>query len=132
MHFYDDGWGEHEYYSDQIERLEEKIAHYEVAIRKHRDMKGDDRCWLDDEELYNTLPEKYFPPARDSKVELCNCAKFIESRHNPKVCYVSPDVEIAKLREENENLRAFKERVIEAADTKFSELKTAIERVILG
>lgn len=27
----------------------------ESAIRKHRDQRGDDRCWLDDEELYKTL-----------------------------------------------------------------------------
>ncbi len=27
------------------------------AIRKHRDEKGHDRCWLDDQELYKILPE---------------------------------------------------------------------------
>src|SRR5688572_6257600 len=100
MRFYDDGWGEYEYYQDEINDLKKLVLKYETAIRDHRDQKGDDRCWLDDEELYKTLPEGYFPPARDTAVELCNCVKFITNRKNPKTCYVSPDVEIAKLNEE--------------------------------
>lgn len=30
------------------------------AIRKHRDQRLNDRCWLDDMELYRTLPEYPF------------------------------------------------------------------------
>ena len=76
------------------------------AIRKHRDQRGDDRCWRDDEELYAALPEGYTPPARDTTVELENCKRFIESRQNPKTEYVSPEREIERLRNENQRLRA--------------------------
>lgn len=67
------------------------------AIRKHRDQRGDDRCWLNDEELYKVLPEGYTPPVRDTKVELEMCRKFIECRHNPATQYVSPQTRIEEL-----------------------------------
>jgi hypothetical protein len=63
----------------------------ESAIRKHRDQRGDDRCWLDDEELYKTLPEGYIPPIRDSAVEIELCKKFITCRHNPKIEYITTE-----------------------------------------
>lgn len=68
------------------------------AIRKHRDQRGDDRCWLDDEELYKVLPEGYNPPERDSTVELKNCEKYIACRHNPGTTYLSPEREIERLK----------------------------------
>lgn len=90
----------------EIERLQQ-------AIRKHRDQRGDDRCWLDDETLYAVLPEGYTPPERDCSVELSLCEKYIASRHNPKTTYVSPqrrieelEAEIERLKAENEDLRA--------------------------
>lgn len=75
------------------------------AIRKHRDQRGDDRCWLDDEELYKVLPEGYTPPARDSRVELRYCERYIASRHNPATTYVSPEREIEQLKAELNQLR---------------------------
>ncbi len=89
---------------------------YEQAIRKHRDQRGDDRCWLDDEELYKTLPEGYEPPKRDSAVELELCKKFISCRHNPKTEYVSPQREIERLTKENAALREENERLLEHPD----------------
>lgn len=77
---------------------EEYIKILENAIRKHRDYRSDDRCWMDDEELYKILPEGYTPPARDCSVELENCKKYIESRHNPATEYISPELEIEHLR----------------------------------
>lgn len=70
----------------------------QTAIRKHRDFRGDSRCWMDDEELYAVLPEGYTPPERDSAVELKNCERFIASRQNPKTEYVSPEREIERLK----------------------------------
>jgi hypothetical protein len=67
------------------------VAALQAAIRKHRDQRGDDRCWKDDEELYAVLPEGYTPPERDGAVELKNCERFIASRQNPKTEYVSPE-----------------------------------------
>lgn len=76
----------------------EEIARLRIAIQRHRDAKGDDRCWMDDEELYKTLPEGYTPPERDTAVELDNCKKFIACRQNPATEYVSPEREIEILR----------------------------------
>jgi len=72
------------------------------AIRKHRDQKGDDRCWMDDEELYRLLPEGYEAPKRDSCVELKLCEKFIATRHNPNTEYVSPERRIEELEKQLE------------------------------
>lgn len=74
-----------------------ELATLATAIRKHRDQRGDDRCWMDDVELYQTLPEGYTPPARDSTVELKLCEKFIACRHNPGTEYVSPQRRIEDL-----------------------------------
>lgn len=76
----------------EVERLRD-------AVRLHRDQRGDDRCWLDDETLYAILPEGYTPPTRDTRVELALCEKYIACRHNPGTEYVSPQREIERLRE---------------------------------
>jgi len=81
-------------------QAEKAMAESEVlhaAIRKHRDYRGDDRCWMDDEELYAVLPEGYAPPERDTTVELKLCEKFIASRRNPRTEYVSPQRRIDEL-----------------------------------
>ena len=82
-----------------------RIAALETAIREHRDQRGDDRCWMDDEKLYNILPEGYTPPKRDCRVELKFCERFIATRHNPGTTYVSPEREIEALKTEVENLK---------------------------
>lgn len=74
------------------------IERLQGAIRAHRDARGDDRCWRDDEDLYRVLPEGYIPPVRDTAVELDNCRRFIASRQNPATVYVSPEREIEHLR----------------------------------
>jgi len=87
-----------------IDRLEDELVKLQNAIRKHRDQRGDDRCWMDDEELYKVLPEGYTPPARDSTVELENCKRYIACRHNPSTEYVSPEREIENLKAKIEQL----------------------------
>lgn len=72
---------------------------YEDKIREIRDLRGDDKCWKDFEELFSLLPEGYTPPQRDTTVELAHCERFIASIHNPGTVYVSPEREIEKLRE---------------------------------
>ena len=56
------------------------------AIRNHRDQKGDDRCWMDDIELYKTLPEG----VADADLSLLsddqfkrNCDLFVKNRKRP-------------------------------------------------
>lgn len=67
------------------------------AIRTHRDQRGDDRCWMDDEMLYSALPEGYARLEVDTAVELTRCEQFIAHRHNPGTTYVSPQREIERL-----------------------------------
>jgi hypothetical protein len=56
------------------------------AIRNHRDEKGHDRCWLDDQTLYNSLPEglnginQTLPSEKEF---LTNCKKYFEYRKSP-------------------------------------------------
>lgn len=59
---------------------ESRVAQLETAIKRHRDQRVDDRCWMDDLELYklvggtadNSLPAK--------EKFLANCARFYEAR----------------------------------------------------
>jgi len=79
---------------------EQEVTRLQNAIRQHRDERGDDRCWQDDETLYGVLPEGYTPPERDTAVELENCKKYIACRGNPHTEYISPQREIVLLREQ--------------------------------
>lgn len=83
--------------TSQGDRMDE-VARLQAAIRKHRDYRGDDRCWMDDVELYSVLPEGYTPKTHDTFVELENCKRYIERRHSPGTEYVSPQREIERLR----------------------------------
>jgi hypothetical protein len=75
------------------------------VIRKHRDTRGDDKCFLDDAELYmDGLPEGDTRPLRDSAVTIENCLRFINSRMDPQREYVSPEREIERLRSEQARL----------------------------
>lgn len=59
------------------------------AIRQHRDEKGHDRCWMDDQRLYEVLPDKIdidtTLPSRECFLK--NCEKFYENRQNGQVWY---------------------------------------------
>lgn len=51
------------------------------AIRKHRDEKGHDRCWLDDVALYAVLGEEKSDGALPPRAEfLSNCERYYEVR----------------------------------------------------
>lgn len=55
------------------------------AIRKHRDQRLDDRCWEDDIELYEVLPEGADPRYIDlrllpKEVMMVNCDRFTTCR----------------------------------------------------
>lgn len=86
-------------------QLKEQVQLYEEAIRRHRDYRGDDRCYLDDRELYAVLPEGYTPPAQDVAVTLEQCQKFIACRSDPATEYVSPQRRIEELELENHKLQ---------------------------
>lgn len=85
-----------------INVMRDSIETLEMAIRAHRDARGDDRCWQDDETLYQALPEGYTPPAHDTSVELRNCLRYLACRQHPATVYVSPEREIELLRTERD------------------------------
>ena len=71
--------------SMDIATLVAEVRRLREGIRSHRDQRGDDRCWLDDEKLYALLPEG--TPARtelDPELMLPNCRRFIETRVHPR------------------------------------------------
>lgn len=80
--------GPFDYSGQATERAFEKAASLRsenerltAAIRKHRDQKADDRCWLDDDELYAVLgedePETTLPPECEF---LESCRRFWRQR----------------------------------------------------
>jgi hypothetical protein len=77
--------------------LRYELERLRAGVREHRDARGDDRCWRDDDTLYALLPEGYIPPKRDSAVELERCRQFIASRQHPSTVYVSPQRRIDEL-----------------------------------
>jgi hypothetical protein len=65
-----------------IEELENENKRLRDAIAKHRDQRADDRCWLDDLELYqalgdNQLADNSLPPREKF---LANCERFYDCR----------------------------------------------------
>lgn len=67
------------------EKLQEEVLRLRNGIRKHRDERGHNRCWLDDQELYNLLPEQTqadtkLPPKDEF---LKNCEKYWQERQKP-------------------------------------------------
>lgn len=70
----------------KLEEVKEELLKLRNGIRYHRDQKGDDRCWLDDVELYKLLPEQrdadFTLPPKDEFAR--DCARFWQSRQpNP-------------------------------------------------
>ena len=91
--------------------LSERLTSLQTAVRNHRDQRGDDRCWLDDLELYKHLPEGVASADLrqcSPEVMLENCKRFIASRHNPDLEYLSPQRQIENLEEELKKLKESK------------------------
>jgi hypothetical protein len=66
-----------------IAELEQEIMKLRNGIRKHRDQKGDENCWLDDQfYLYGLLPEKIKadPELPDKQLMMINCERYYECR----------------------------------------------------
>ena len=82
-----------------------EVDRLRAAIRTHRDYRGNDRCYLDDRELYAVLPEGYTPCAGGVAVTIEQCEQFIRCRHDPATEYVSPQRRIEDLELEVDRLR---------------------------
>lgn len=61
---------------------ESEAARLRTAIETHRAQRADDRCWLDDLELYKVLGDEAEPDNRvgDKYQMLANCVRFIDNR----------------------------------------------------
>lgn len=76
---------------DHISILIDEIQSLRDAVRKHRDEKHHDRCWLDDLELYKKLPEgldkvdQQLPPEKEF---LDNCKRYYDHRQNPNIVFI--------------------------------------------
>lgn len=81
-----------------------EIDRLRAAIRRHRDYRGDDRCYLSDGELYGVLPEGDTRPTSDTAVTIENCARYIECRQQGRE-YVSPQRRIEELEAEIARLK---------------------------
>lgn len=80
--------------------LKAEIRRLRTAIRKHRDQKLDDRCWMDDFELYESLPEGIDPSYVDLRllpheVMMKNCDHFVRCRSTE----LNPEEAIRKYKE---------------------------------
>lgn len=103
----------------KLSMAKERIEELESAIRGHRDQRGDDRCWMDDEKLYEALPEGVGESDRrlcDPTTMLKNCEKYIASRHDPSLAYLSPQRQIEDLEARIRELETVKQENVEKLD----------------
>jgi hypothetical protein len=70
-----------------LEKTKAENDKLKAAIRKHRDQKSDDRCWLDDVNLYRVLGGQEWDDYRSDLPPKCefleSCARFWEQRQRP-------------------------------------------------
>lgn len=91
------------------------LSRVATALRKFRDIKGDDRCYKDLYELYCSLPEGYTPEPEQVGIDLNLCAAFKRSEEDPRVKYVSPQRRIEQLEAEIVQLRFLMKRIASLA-----------------
>lgn len=69
-----------------------------LSVKKHHDQKGDDRCWLDDVELYTAAGLDDANSALPQLPEFIgNCVRFHQSRQNPDSRYVTVEEQLDKV-----------------------------------
>lgn len=86
-----------------IADLEMEIMKLRNGIRTHRDQKGDENCWLDDQlYLYGLLPEtkEADPQLPDKELMMLNCSRYYDCRKAGKLY-----VPLTKLRGKDDSER---------------------------
>ena len=66
--------------------IDSQIVEMRKAIRSHRDQIGDDRCWIDDHAVYNTVPsirQKVYLPSYEEGMRKCRL--FYKNRNTDSV-----------------------------------------------
>lgn len=84
------GYGVEPWMKDSLRAMAFKVQELRNAIRVHRDERGHDRCWLDDQKLYQSLPEASpgdlnLPPKEEF---IQNCHRYWEHRQDPSVVFL--------------------------------------------
>ncbi len=87
------------YWKNQFIEQQGRVRQLEDAIRNHRNQHGDDKCFLDDQELYKVLGDGNLGDATvgDKAAMLENCKRFINNRCESG----GPWVSYAELEKEN-------------------------------
>ncbi len=113
-----------------VRAAEARIAELESAIRAHRDVKGTDRCHLDDGALYAVLrdgasADQTLPP---EEAFLSDCKRFYDLRKSgvdTKHCEVLDRVR--ELEQQRDEARGQVETLLHILDTTFKELMSSIQ-----
>lgn len=105
--------------TEVLNERQSRIDTLEAAIRTHRDQKADDRCWMDDKVLYETLgpvPEGCNVICDPTKM-LENCKRYIAVRcqGGPWKSYQELEEQIVALTTERDAANEWKLAIIEAA-----------------
>lgn len=69
-------------------QLHAEVMKLRTGIRTHRDQKGDENCWLDDQMyLYGLLPEKIGanPELPSKELMMFNCSRYYDCRKQGKL-----------------------------------------------
>ncbi len=76
--------------------IKAEILRLRNAIRYHRDQKGDDRCWLDDDWLWSLLPGGAEPPKTLPSYEemMSRCGAFYRDRRADQADLIPVDAQI--------------------------------------
>lgn len=101
---YEKTYGVAEYELVEIESLRQHRNRLYTAIKKHHDQKADDRCWMDDNELYAAAGlDGADTRIGDPAAMLENCKRFVTLRcfnGGPWKSYVELEAENEKLRKD--------------------------------
>lgn len=81
-------WGsEIDFALDELSDMFKKYAELRIAVKEHRDARGDDRCWLDDIELYRALGEEVPKPMMlalpNREAFFTRCTEYYKNRQSP-------------------------------------------------
>lgn len=94
----------------RISKLEREIESLRAAVSKHHAQRLDDRCFLDDEDLYAAFglpPADVSTPPKEKM--LANCERFLDQRCKPGSQWKSYQELEAELAAANEELAKFKD-----------------------